>query len=233
LERELLSTISELTEELAYLGLLEKAKEIYSQLGDKALLSYIKSSYRLLSKVYHPDLNPKNAVEAEQNQIRLNKLRDLIDQMGDDEIIELFRTESSEPVSGKTRILVVEDEFGLQELLMNVLLMEGFDVRVAIDGESGYAAYHQFNPDIVITDIVMPKMNGLELVEKIRKINPGVKVIYASGFFGIQNLRQKIHQEVQKYGYRTFSKPCKMSELLQLISEYLEESSNSGFVRGI
>jgi len=42
LENKLLSTITELTEELAYLGLLEKAKEIYSQLGDKALLSYIK-----------------------------------------------------------------------------------------------------------------------------------------------------------------------------------------------
>ena len=47
----------DLEKELIYLGLLDKAREIYSELGDRAVLSYIRSSYRLLSKVYHPDLN--------------------------------------------------------------------------------------------------------------------------------------------------------------------------------
>jgi len=49
-----------LERELIFLGLFDKAREIYHDLGSNGALSYIKSSHRLLSKVYHPDLNPGN-----------------------------------------------------------------------------------------------------------------------------------------------------------------------------
>ena len=78
---------AELEKELIFLGLLDKAREIYAELGESASLSYIKSSHRLLSKVYHPDLNPKNKKKATEAQKRLNRLSLLISDMKDDELI--------------------------------------------------------------------------------------------------------------------------------------------------
>lgn len=62
----------DLKQELIYLKILDKAKEIYLKLGESAALSYIKSNHRLLSKVYHPDLNPKNKEKAKKPPQRLN-----------------------------------------------------------------------------------------------------------------------------------------------------------------
>ena len=62
---------SELENLLTKLDLINKAKELYTDLGEASALSYIRSSYRLLSKVYHPDLNPKNKTKAENFQKEL------------------------------------------------------------------------------------------------------------------------------------------------------------------
>jgi len=212
----------DLEKELIFLGLLDKAREIYSELGDRAALSYIKSSYRLLSKVYHPDLNPKNIEKAKITQQRLNRVSRILKQMKDEELIELIRKGAKKPVKRKKKILIVEDEFGLQEIFKDIFLMEGFDVRVAVDGVNGYEIYCQFEPDLVFTDVVMPKMNGLELVEKIREVNPRIKVIYISGFFGISRLKRKLDEDILNYGYPTLSKPFKTSAMLDLVNNYLE-----------
>ena len=81
----------DIEKELIYLGLLEKAREIYSELGETSVLSYVKSSYRLLSKVYHPDLNPKNEEKAKIAQQRLNRFNRLLSRMSDKELIELIK----------------------------------------------------------------------------------------------------------------------------------------------
>ena len=81
----------DIEKELLFLGLLDKATEIYSELGERAVVSYIRASYRLLSKVYHPDLNPKNRTKAEMIQQRLNRVGRLISQMKDDEVILIWK----------------------------------------------------------------------------------------------------------------------------------------------
>ena len=68
---------TELAKDLAYLGLMDKAREIYDELGDQAALSYIKNSHRLLSKVYHPDLNPGNK-DSEQKFKEVNEAYSMI-----------------------------------------------------------------------------------------------------------------------------------------------------------
>ena len=212
----------DLEKELHFLGLLDKAREIHAELGDKAVLSYIKSSYRLLSKVYHPDLNPKNTEKAKITQQRLNRLSNILSQMKDDELIELIKKGARKTAKKKKKILIVEDEFGLQEIFRDIFLMEGYDVRIAVDGVNGYELYRHFVPDLVFTDVIMPKMNGLELVRKIREINPHIKVIYISGFFGINRLKQELTEDILRYGYPTLSKPFKTSEMLDLVKNYLE-----------
>ena len=213
----------DLEKELIFLGLLDKAREIYSELGDRAALSYIKSSYRLLSKVYHPDLNPKNIDKAKKIQQRLNRVSNSLSQMKDEDLIKLIKKGAKKQAKRKKKILIVEDEFGLQEIFRDIFLMEGYDVRVSVDGVNGYEVYCQFEPDLVFTDVVMPKMNGLELVKKIREVNPKIKVIYISGFFGIKRLKRELDEDILKYEYPTLSKPFKTSEMLDLVKTYLGE----------
>lgn len=213
----------DLESELRYLGLLDKAREIYSELGDRAVISYIRSSYRLLSKVYHPDLNPKHALKAKAAQQRLNRVRRLVSQMPDAELVDLVRKGMRSQRRQKKKILVVEDEFGLQEVFRDIFLMEGYDVRVAVNGDTGLKCFREFAPDLVLTDVVMPKMSGLELVRKIRETHPTVKVVYISGFFGIDRVKRQLDEEILRYGYHTLSKPFKMSVLLDLLDGYLKD----------
>ncbi|NJO90188.1 MAG: response regulator [Chloroflexia bacterium] len=67
------------------------------------------------------------------------------------------------------KILIVEDDFGSREFLYNLIKLEGYDVEKACDGEEGIEAYHTYNPDLVISDIQMPKMDGLEMLSKLKK----------------------------------------------------------------
>ncbi len=220
------NNLTQLKKELMFLDLYEKAREIYNELGERSVISYIRSSHRLLSKVYHPDLNPENLRLAIKIQQSLNRLSDLINQMDDNEIVRLFDgNKVIDNTRSKKKILVVEDEFGLQEIFKDIFKMEGYDVQVAVDGLDGFEIYKEFLPDLVFTDIVMPKMSGIELVAKIREINPDIKVIYISGFFGIRRLREQLDKDIAIYGYPTLAKPFKTSEMLDLVKEYINTST--------
>lgn len=222
--------IAALERELIFLGLMDKAREIYGELGRDAALSYIKSSYHLLSKVYHPDLNPGREEKAKNLQQRLNHASKLINQTNDEDLISLLcKGIKQKDVRAKQKILIVEDEFGLQETLRDIFVMEGYDVRVAVDGDHGYQSYLEFQPDLIFTDVVMPKMSGLDLVKKIRKQNPKIKVIFISGFFGLKNLKRDLNEEVLKFGYHCLSKPFKISAMLELVDRYLNNVAGVSF----
>ena len=214
---------SELEKDLIYLGLIDKAREIYTELGERAVLSYIKSSYRLLSKVYHPDLNPDNTPKTIITQQTLNRVNSKVSRMMDKELLEIIKRGIPEETLLRKKILVVEDEPELQNFYKKILTMEGYDSRIAEDGIKGHEEYIRFRPALVLCDLVMPRMNGLELVEKIRKTNPKIKVIYMSGFFDISSLKGRSDDEVNRYGYHTLSTPFTVSEMLATIKDYLNE----------
>jgi CheY-like chemotaxis protein len=71
-------------------------------------------------------------------------------------------------LAGKPSILIVDDEFGLAEMLGYLLNELGYTVRVAMDGRSALATLHGEPIDIVLTDLMMPVMDGSELVRAIR-----------------------------------------------------------------
>ncbi len=215
----------DLAKELNLLGMLDKAREIYTELGEAPALSYVRSNYRLLSKIYHPDLNPEHKEKAEKMQQRINSVAQIIHALPDKELVEILKNGLVKKPKGKWKILVVEDEFGYQDTLRSIFTMEGFEVRVAIDGETGYEMYRSFEPDLLLTDIVMPNVNGIELVRRIRLENPGIKVIFMSGFFGVKRLKKELDEEVIQYGYPTLSKPFKVSYLLDIVTEYLGSSA--------
>ena len=68
----------------------------------------------------------------------------------------------------KQRVLVVDDEPQITRVLRTVLSSHGYDVRTAAEGEAAYAVFGEWKPDLVITDLVMPRMDGVELCRRIR-----------------------------------------------------------------
>jgi CheY-like chemotaxis protein len=211
----------DLANELNVLGMLDKAREIYSELGESPAISYVRSNYRLLSKIYHPDLNPNNKEKAVKMQQKINEVAHIINSLPDKELVEIIKNGNHKKPKDRWKVLVVEDEFGYQDTLRNIFTMEGFDVRVAIDGDTGYEVYRDFKPDLVLTDVLMPNVSGIDLVRRIRQDEPSIKVIYMSGFFGVKRLKKEMDDEVVQHQYPTLSKPFKVSYLLDIVKEYL------------
>ena len=82
----------------------------------------------------------------------------------------------------KPNVLLVDDN--RDGLLVRCSLLEeaGFSVESAINGEEGLQLFSSRKFDVVVTDYRMPRMNGVELIQKIRKLNPNIRVILLSGF---------------------------------------------------
>lgn len=74
------------------------------------------------------------------------------------------------------RILVVDDEKDIVDIVSEILKHEGYEVDTALDGEEGLKKVSEFNPDLVVADIMMPKMDGYEFVKKMKE-DPSVSSI--------------------------------------------------------
>ncbi len=68
------------------------------------------------------------------------------------------------------KILIVEDERIVRNLVKKKLVAEGYEVELAVDGKDGLEKIEEVDPDLVLLDILMPRMNGIEFLEEIRKI---------------------------------------------------------------
>ena len=94
--------------------------------------------------------------------------------IGDDDVIEervtLLRKLSA--MTNQARILVVDDEPQLTRVLRTGLKSRGYDVRAAADGLAGFEAFNDWHPDLVITDLAMPNVDGLELCRRCAR-SPG------------------------------------------------------------
>src|SRR5258705_300733 len=75
-------------------------------------------------------------------------------------------------------VLVVDDDEGLANIIALILDQQGFEVRMAHNGTLGYFAYFHEPTEWVVTDIQMPELDGLRMMQGIRSINPNVKVVY-------------------------------------------------------
>ena len=116
-------------------------------------------------------------------------------------------------------ILYAEDEVALREITLNIL--KGFTKRqfVAKNGAEGLELFkeNQSEIDLIITDVNMPIMNGLEMIREIKSINPNIPIIVATAFSNTEYLLEAIDIGVDKY----VLKPIDMKKLLQLMSQSL------------
>jgi CheY-like chemotaxis protein len=80
-----------------------------------------------------------------------------------------------------TRVLVIDDEPALRSLLSDMLSACGYETDVAADGAAGLAQFREHHYEAVITDLLMPGMNGLEVATALRTLDPGVQIIMLTG----------------------------------------------------
>lgn len=93
--------------------------------------------------------------------------------------------------NSRQRILVVDDSSSVRQLKVDLLVDSGYDVEEARDGADGWEALQTGHYDLVITDNTMPKMTGVEMIEKLRSARMTVPVIMATGFMPIFEFTRK------------------------------------------
>ena len=117
------------------------------------------------------------------------------------------------------RILLVEDDREMCRFLSELLTEEGYEVEVVYDGPSALERYKQTGFDITITDLMMPRMKGTELVRHLREIDPDALVLLITAFGSIESAVETMREGAFDY----LTKPFRTDEILLSIGRALEQ----------
>src|SRR3954468_3959192 len=113
------------------------------------------------------------------------------------------------------KILVVDDEPVIADTLVNILEGEGHDAFAMSDGESAVKWAEKLRPDAVVTDVIMPGMNGIETAKAILRLLPDCRIILFSGQAASSDLLAKAKAE--GYSFEILAKPINPDALLEQI----------------
>jgi two-component system KDP operon response regulator KdpE len=116
------------------------------------------------------------------------------------------------------KILIVDDDSVMLSLMKKMLEGGCCRVKTATNGEDALKAYRNFNPDLVITDIQMPRTSGLELIKGIRCLKPSVKVIYMSG--NTEGFSEQLEKEKREFAADYLPKPFAIEDLIAAVSTH-------------
>ena len=118
------------------------------------------------------------------------------------------------------RILIIDDDPVTQEVICETLEPEGFELMRASNGIEGLKLHEENPADLVITDLVMPEMEGLETIQQLKTISPELKIIAISG--GGTIVKSKYLHIADKVGANlSFSKPLELPKLKKGVKDLL------------
>lgn len=118
------------------------------------------------------------------------------------------------------RILVVDDEANAREALAELLREEGYEVETASDGRKALMLLERFDADVVLTDLKMPEIDGLELINRAREIHPHLTFVVMTAFGSIDTAVEAIKRGAENY----LTKPLDLSAVTALVERALEKS---------
>jgi CheY-like chemotaxis protein len=127
------------------------------------------------------------------------------------------REGSREPQRARPRILVVDDQKLIVDTIAEILEGAGFEVAVACDAWAALELAARFHPDRILSDILMPGMNGVELAIAVRKMYPSVKILLFSGQAGISEILDRA--EAEGYQFNVIPKPIHPMKLIEQIRD--------------
>jgi DNA-binding response OmpR family regulator len=126
-------------------------------------------------------------------------------------------------VADAHKILIIDDERDYAEILKERLVFKGYEVIVAYDGTTGLALVKEWEPDLVLLDIMMPEMDGFETARQLRSEHPfgAAKIIFVTAFG-----REPDEAQRKIIGSSpVVRKPFEMSELLSIIARELPQAT--------
>jgi DNA-binding NtrC family response regulator len=118
-------------------------------------------------------------------------------------------------------ILIIDDEKAIRKTLTEILGFEGYKIEEAADGEEGLRKFREKNYDLILCDIKMPKLDGIEFLEKAKEINSEVPIIIISGHGNIETAVEA----VKKGAYDYISKPPDLNRMLITLRNAMDKTS--------
>lgn len=122
----------------------------------------------------------------------------------------------------RDKILLVEDDSTLSFIVQDALTREGFDVVCASNGEVGLKLFNESGPDIIVADVMMPKMDGFEMVRHIRLTSPAVPVLFLTARTALDDVVKGFELGANDY----IRKPFQILELVVRIKALLKRNSH-------
>lgn len=122
------------------------------------------------------------------------------------------------------RVLLVEDEKDLAMIIADILKTQGYDVAVGKDGQDGLEKFASFRPDIVVADVMMPRLDGFEMGRRIRRVSPNVPILFLTA----KNTIDDIEKGFEIGGNDYLKKPFEFRELLIRIKSLLRYRHHDG-----
>ena len=113
-----------------------------------------------------------------------------------------------------TRVLIVDDNIDLREIFQ-IVLSNDFEIFKAGNGLEAIDIYKQHTPDLVLMDILMPEMNGIDATKEIMKINPDAKIVAITAY----SLRSD--EIIQAGAIDVLSKPIRKKDLIMKVKEFV------------
>ena len=114
--------------------------------------------------------------------------------------------------SPKPKVLVADDERVIADTLAMILNQSGFEARAVYTGEKALEAAPEFRPDMLISDVIMADLNGIDAAIRIRQLLPAIKILLFSGQAATADLLEKAH--AQGYDFEILAKPVHPQDLL-------------------
>ncbi|MBD8004440.1 response regulator [Bacillus norwichensis] len=122
----------------------------------------------------------------------------------------------------REKVLIVDDQFGIRTLLNEVLQKEGYEIFQAANGLQALSVTEQYAPDLVLLDMKIPGMDGLEILKRMKEINSDIKVIIMTAYGELDLIEQ-----TKKLGALAhFSKPFDIEEIRSAVKNYLMVNSD-------
>lgn len=105
-------------------------------------------------------------------------------------------------IGSNVRIIVVDDEVAIQDALKHYFEFKGYSVRTAGNGREALQLLDEESAEVVITDIMMPEMNGIQLLRELKKSHPMIRVIVITGYVTLDNLLATFRLGAEKCIYK-------------------------------
>lgn len=134
-------------------------------------------------------------------------------------------------MSAKVRVLLIEDDQLIQRMYQKIFKFQKYDVTIAGDGEEGLEQARSLQPTIILLDVMMPKMNGFEVLKKLKDSDETKKipVIMLSNLAGENDVETALSKGAVKYIVKSEHDPKEVSDLVQgIIDGYTRNDVPTG-----